>query len=243
MRNIIFAATAASVVIAGLGAGPAFAQKKKEAAVQLVSCPASYGSIAIVDGDTQGWTKFGLGSPRDMIAAMAAQSGCFTLHDAASGRPADFLMNAIAGDKEEVNRGVEVAKTALIEGAVRSGAIGQLAGNVPVLGGMLGMFGGLGGKKKTVAAGLRVINPATGQTIVAGSGEAKKSSISFGGFGGANPYAAAARQHMVANGYGEYAGAYTNSKDGKMLTSAFIQAFNGVVAQAGALSAVKAARP
>ena len=63
-----------------------------------------------MDGDTQGWTKYGLSSPRELIAAMARESGCFTLHDPASGKPASFLMNVIAGDKEEVDKSIETAK-------------------------------------------------------------------------------------------------------------------------------------
>lgn len=242
MRKIIGKAVLAAGVAFCWAASPAAA---KDAEPALAKCEASLGTIAIVDGDTQGWTKYGLGSPRDLIAAMAAQSGCFTLHSAASGKPADFLMNAIAGDKEEVDQGMNIAKTALIEGAMRSGALGAVAGRVPVVGGMLGgLMGGLGGKKKTVAAGLRVISPATGQTIASGSGETRKSSISIGGFGGygGNPWGDAARAQMTAMGYGDYAGgAYASSKDGKMLTTAFVQAFNAVVAQGGALAAVKGA--
>ncbi|WP_326524995.1 SH3 domain-containing protein [Sphingomonas sp.] len=222
-------------------ASPAAAQKGAEPV--LAKCEQSLGSIAIVDGDTQGWTKYGLSSPRDLIAAMAAQSGCFTLHNAASGKPADFLMNAIAGDKEEVDQGMNIARTALVEGAVRSGALGAVAGRVPVVGGMLGgMLGGFGGKKKTVAAGLRIISPATGQTLVTGSGQTSKTSVSIGGFGGygGNPWADAARAQMGAMGYGDFAnGGYATSKDGKMLTSAFVEAFNGVVAQGGALASMK----
>lgn len=216
----------------------------KDAEVALATCDAPIGSVAIVDGDTQGWTKYGLGSPRDLIAGMAAQSGCFTLHNAASGRPADFLMNAIAGDKEEIDQGMNIARTALVEGAVRSGALGAVAGRVPIVGGMLGgMLGGFGGKKKTIAAGLRVISPATGQTIASGSGTASKSSISLGGIGGfgmgGNPWADAARQQIIANGYGELVGQYASSKDGKLLSNAFVQAFNGLVAQRSALAAVR----
>lgn len=216
----------------------------------LAKCDASLGSIAVVDGDTQGWTKYGLSSPRDLIAAMAVQSGCFSLQSAAAGKPADFLLNAIAGDKEEVDKGVGLAKTALTEGIVRSGIAGRLAGGMPFGGQALGMLGGFGGKKKTVAAGLRVISPATGQTVVTGSGEQTKTQISVGGFGpsglvASNPWGDAARAQMASMGYGDPyavgAGSYGASKDGQMLTTAFILAFNNVVAQKAALVAVKPA--
>src|SRR3546814_3395087 len=71
-----------------------------------------------------------------------------------------------------------MAKSAAVEGLVRSGAAGSLLSNVPGGGALLGMFGGLGGKKKRVAAGIKLLNPANGQAIVVGSGEVRKTSIS-----------------------------------------------------------------
>ena len=225
---------------------PAFAA---DAPVALSKCDKPIGSIAIVDGDTQGWTKYGLNSPRDLIAAMALQSGCFTLQANNSGTPADFLLTAIAGDKEEVDQGTNLAKTALTEGLVRSGMASKLAGGMPFGGQALGMLGGFGGKKKTVAAGLKVISPATGQVIVSGTGQQTKTQMSLGGFGPAglvasNPWGDAARAQMQAMGYSDpYAAGsgYGASKDGQMLTTAFIGAFNNIVAQQGALLAVKPA--
>lgn len=237
----------AAVLAVALSAQPAFAA---EAPVALTKCEKPIGSIAVVDGETQGWTKYGLSSPRDLIAAMAVQSGCFTLQANNSGKPADFLVSAIAGDKEEVDQSMNLAKTALTEGIVRSGIAGRLAGGMPFGGQALGMLGGFGGKKKTIAAGLRVISPANGQVIVSGSGQQTKTQVSIGSFGpgglvASNPWGDAARAQMAAMGYGDpYAagsGGYGASKDGQMLTTAFVGAFNHVVAQQAALIAVKPA--
>lgn len=206
---------------------PALAAEKAPP-VTLNKCDQSYGTVALVDGDTQGWTKYGLGSPRDLIAALAVESGCFTPHDTASGKPASFLMNVIAGDKEEVDKSIETAKGVAMEGLVRSGAASGMLRSVPGAGSMLGMFGGFGGKKKTVAAGIRLISPASGQTVALGSGEVKKTSISFGNGGGAIG--------AVANG--ATGAAYAGSKDGQMLIEAFIVAFNAVSAQGPALASM-----
>lgn len=205
---------AALAMVALLGV-PAAA---KDAAPVLNRCPASLGTLAVVEGDAQGWAKFGLGSPRPLIAALAAESGCFTSHDPASGKPATFLMSVIAGSQEEIDKGIDMAKGVAAEALVRSGALAR----VPGVGGMMGLFGGLGGKKKTVAAGIRVINPANGLALASGSGTAQSSSITLGGMAG------------VAAGVAQagYAG-----KDGQMLTDAFIKAFNAVVAQSAALQA------
>ena len=222
MRNkykIVIAALTASLASGGVVA--------KDAPVVLAKCSANMGTIAVVEGDTQGWLKYNLGSPRELLSAMVVESGCFTPHNAVSGKPATYLMNVIAGDAEEVDRGMEMAKGAVVEGLMRSGAAGQLLGRVPMGGAMLGMLGGLGGKKKTVAAGIRVISPATGATLISGSGTVKKSTLTFAGMGGW-------AQTASASGYG-------GSKNGQMLTEAFIIAFNAVAGQQSVLASMPVA--
>jgi hypothetical protein len=208
-----------------LAAQSAPAMAAKEEPVVLITCTQSYGTIAVVDGDTQGWTKYGLGSPRELINALATESGCFTPHNAASGRPADFLMNVVAGDKEEVDQSIETAKAAAMEGLVRSGAANSMLSNVPMASAVLGMFGGLGGKKKTVAAGIKLLSPANGMTIALGSGEVTKSSLTFGS--GAGGWV----QGAASSGY-------AGNKDGKMLVEAFVKAFNAISAQGPGLAAM-----
>jgi len=202
--------------------------KGSDAGPQLVKCEDSLGTIALVDGDQAGWAKWNLGSPRALIHALASESGCFTLADASGGTPARFLITAIAGSQEEVDQGMEIAKGAAMQGLVQSGAAGSLLRGVPFGGSALGMFGGLGGKKQTVAAGLRVVSPANGQTVAAGQGVVKKSTLNFAGAG----YGWAAG---AANASG-----YQNSPNGKMLTEAFIQAFNEVVSQRALLESAPA---
>lgn len=212
----------ALLACAAMIAAPVPAAAKGEAAVELATCTESLGTIAVVEGETQGWSEYGLGSPRALINALASESGCFTPHNAASGAPADFLMNVIAGDSEEVDQSIELAKGAAMEGLVRSGAATSLLGNVPGAGAVLGMFGGLGGKKKKLAAGIKLLSPANGLTVATGQGVVKKSTLTFGGGGAWNAGANAA-------GYGA-------SKDGKMLVEAFVLAFNDLVAQKAAIA-------
>ena len=190
-----------TLTIAALAASAAMPAAAKDAPVQLQKCAQSLGTIAVVEGDTQGWSDYGLGSPRELINTLALESGCFTPHNAAGGQPADFLMNVVAGDSEEVDQSVNLAKSAVTEGLVRSGVAGSVLSRVPVGGALLGAFGGLGGKKKTLAAGIKLLSPASGMAIATGSGTVKKSSLTFGG---ANAWSAGAN----ASGYGK-------SKDGK----------------------------
>lgn len=216
--------------MASIGVSSAALAADKEPPITLNKCDKSYGTVALVDGDTQGWTKYGLSSPRELIAAMARESGCFALHDPASGKPATFLMNVIAGDKEEVDQAIEKAKGVAMEGLVRSGAASGMLRGIPGGGSMLGMFGGFGGKKKVVAAGIRLISPANGQTVASGAGEVKKTTISFGNGGGA----------IGAVASGATGAAYAGSKDGQMLIEAFVKAFNGLSAQGASFASLAA---
>ncbi len=215
---------AALLVSAALIAAPVQAKDDDDDQVELATCTESLGSIAVVDGDTQGWAKVGLGSPRELVNALAIESGCFTPHSPASGEAADFLMNVIAGDSEEVDQSIELAKGAAMEGLVRSGAAGSLLGSVPGAGAVLGMFGGLGGKKKRYAAGIKLLSPATGMTIATGTGEVKKTTISFGG--------------QSAWNAGAQAAGYAGDKRGEMLVEAFVIAFNELVAQKATIASV-----
>lgn len=216
----------AKSVLAGIGASalafsaaPALAND-----VALVACEESLGIVALIDGSAAGWTQWNLGSPRALINALAVQSGCFTPH-AGGSEPARFLITAVAGSQEDVDQSVELARGAATEALIRSGAAGSVLRSVPFGGAALGMLGGLGGKRKTVAAGLQVVSPSNGQTIASGTGSVTRSSLSFRGNNNAW-----AQQAASASGY-------QSSGDGRMLTEAFVIAFNELVAQRTALAA------
>jgi hypothetical protein len=223
--SIRIASALSALGFAALAVTPVYAGKPK-AEVEVTKCATPHGSIAVTDGDTQGWAKLGLSSPRGMLGAIVQQSGCFTLHTGAEGKPADYLMSAVAGSQEEIDQTMNAAKGALTTGLVHSGAAGAILSRVPFGGQMFGMLGGLGGKKKTVTAGLRLINPGNGQTLLSGSGQSQKSTISV-----------LSSTDWVAASQGQL-GQYGSSADGKMLTSAFIEAYNALASQAGALAAV-----
>jgi len=224
MSNRVFPITALLIAIS-ISAAPASAKRKPP---ELVKCDTNMGTIALVDGDAAGWAKWGLGSPRALVNALAVESGCFTPHNTADTAPARFLVTAIAGDQEEVDRGISLAKTGASEALLRSGAAGSVVTKVPFGGALMGAFGGFGGKKKTVAAGLRVVSPANGMTVATGSGSVRKTSLSFGRNSGGWAKSAAG------------AAGYAGSKDGRMLTEAFILAFNQLAVQKEVLSGAPA---
>ncbi len=196
--------------------------------VELVNCDSSIGTIALVDSPGAGWSQWDLGSPRMLISRLAAESGCFTPLAAGSGEPANFLVTAIAGTQEEVDQGINVATGVATEALLRSGAASGLLGSVPFGGAALGMLGGLGGRRTTVAAGLTVVSPANGQPLAAGTGSVRSTSLSFRGSRG-----------EWARGVADTTG-YADSSEGRKLTEAFIIAFNQLVAQRAALEAAPA---
>jgi hypothetical protein len=97
---------AAPLAIAALAAAPAAAAEP--AVPELARCEAPIGSVALVEGDQAGWSGWGLGSPRDLIVALAEESNCFTVDNPADTVPAQFLVTLIAGNKEEVDQGIAV---------------------------------------------------------------------------------------------------------------------------------------
>jgi len=198
---------------------------------ELVTCDSSIGTIALIEGSNAGWTEWNLNSPRPLLNQLALQSGCFTPRSPASQEPADFLVTAIAGTQEEIDQSMEVAKGAATEALLRSGAASSVLGRVPFAGSVLGMFGGFGGKKKTFAAGLQVVSPATGQTVAAGKGAVSKSQIKF----------KKAQYSWAADAAG--ASGYNSNKDGRKLAEAFIIAFNQVVSQRELIEAAAVSAP
>jgi hypothetical protein len=72
-------------------------------------CAKPLGMIAVVDGDAQGWTQYQLRSPRPVIAAMVGASGCFTLQNAASLSPPQYVLQVTASTANNV----EAVETAM----------------------------------------------------------------------------------------------------------------------------------
>ena len=55
-------------------AATATATHAKDSPPDLAKCDQSLGTVALVDGDQAGWTQWGLGSPRELINALALES-------------------------------------------------------------------------------------------------------------------------------------------------------------------------
>jgi hypothetical protein len=118
--------------------------------------------------------------------------------------PARLLVTAIAGSQEQVDQRVEIAKSAAVEGLVRSGAAGGLLGGVPFEGAALGMLGGTWRQEKDGRSG-----PARRQEI----------------------HDQFRRCQLRGAGAAANASGYQSNKNDERLIEAFVLAFNQLVAQ------------
>ena len=71
-RSAILTAVTAFTVTVFAMSPDAQAKDAAAAAPAPTKCDASYGTIALTDGDQQGWTQFGLASPRGLLGVLIA---------------------------------------------------------------------------------------------------------------------------------------------------------------------------
>lgn len=212
---------------------------------EIPICGHVLGTIALVDGDGQGWKAFQLGAPSTLLKTFISKSGCFKLVNRGAGMEAIQREQALAGGGN-LQRGsnvgggqIKAADWLLVADVAgqnqNSGgsAVGAIAG------GLLGSrYGGLG----ALAAGIKtnkveaqtvlsLVNTRTSEEEFNIEGFAKKSDVSFG-LGGFSGWAGAG------------GGAYSNTDVGKVVGLAFLDAYRQLVTQMGGIEAnVVAAAP
>ncbi len=201
-------------------------------------CGRSLGTIALVDGDGQGWKQYQLGAPSTLLKAFVSRSGCFKMVNRGAGMAAIQREQQLAGGGS-LQRGSNVGggqiKTAdwLLVADVagqnqNSGGsnVGGIAGGL--LGGKFGGLGALAGginvNKVEAQTVLSLVNTRTSEEEFNIEGFAKKSDFSFGA-GGFSGWSAAG------------GGAYANTDVGKVVGMAFLDAYRQLVTQMGGLNA------
>jgi hypothetical protein len=203
------------------------------------------GTIALVDGDGQGWKEYQLGAPSTLLKAFVSKSGCFKLVNRGAGMAAIQQEQQLAGSGS-LQRGSNVGggqiKTAdwLLVADVAGqnqnsggGGVGAVAGGLlgSRFGGLGALAGGISSKHVEAQTVLSLVNTKTSEEEYNIEGFAKKSDLSFGvgGFSGWN----------AAGG-----GAYASTDVGKVVGLAFLDAYRQLVTQMGGLNAdVHAAAP
>jgi curli biogenesis system outer membrane secretion channel CsgG len=236
----LFVACAAVAALAIPFAATAKVENNKGStkSADIPQCGKVLGTIALVDGDGQGWKAYQLGAPSTLLKTFVSKSGCFKLVNRGAGMEAIQREQALAGGGN-LQRGSNVGGgqiksadwllVADIAGQNQNSGGSALGG---IASGLLGSkFGGLGAvaggintKKVEAQIVLSLVNTRTSEEEYNIEGFAKKSDFSWGaaGFSGWN----------AAGG-----GSYANTDVGKVVGLAFLDGYRQLVTQMGGLNA------
>ena len=205
---------------------------------EIPVCGKVLGTIALVDGDGQGWKAYQVGAPSTLLKTFISKSGCFKLVNRGAGMEAIQREQALAGEGN-LQRGSNVgggqiksADWLLVADVAgqnqNSGgsAIGAIAGGM--LGSRFGGLGALAGGIKTTKVEaqtvISLVNARTSEEEYNIEGFAKKSDFSWGAGG-------------FAGWAGAGGGAYASTDVGKVVGLAFLDAYRQLVTQMGGLNA------
>lgn len=217
-------------------------QKGSTKNAEIPQCGKVLGTIALIDGDGQGWKAYQLGAPSTLLKTFVTKSGCFKLVNRGAGMEAIQREQALSGGGN-LQRGsnvgggqIKAADWLLVADVAgqnqNSGgsALGGIAGGL--IGGRFGaLAGGIKTSKVEAQTVLSLVNTRTSEEEFNIEGFAKKSDFSFGAGG------------FVGWG-GVGGGAYENTDVGKVVGLAFLDAYRQLVEQMGGMNAnVTAAAP
>lgn len=241
MKSSRLAAACAAAVAMGLSMSAVAKVENTKGSTKTAEIPVCgkvLGTIALVDGDGQGWKAYQLGAPSTLLKTFISKSGCFKLVNRGAGMEAIQREQALAGGGN-LQRGSNVGggqiKTAdwLLVADVagqnqNSGgsAVGAIAGGM--LGSRFGGLGALAGGIKTskveAQTVISLVNTRTSEEEYNIEGFAKKSDFSWGAGG-------------FAGWAGAGGGAYASTDVGKVVGLSFLDAYRQLVTQMGGLSA------
>jgi curli biogenesis system outer membrane secretion channel CsgG len=233
----LVAACAAAIAMAMSVSAVAKVENNKGSSknAEIPQCGHVLGTIALIDGDGQGWKQFQLGAPSTLLKTFVTKSGCFKLVNRGAGMEAIQREQALAGEGN-LQRGSNVgggqikAADWLLVADVASqnqnsggSALGGIAGGL--IGGRFGaLAGGIKTSKVEAQTVLSLVNTRTSEEEYNIEGFAKKSDFSFGAGG------------FVGWG-GVGGGAYENTDVGKVVGMAFLDAYRQLVTQMGGMNA------
>ena len=213
-------------------------QKGSTKNADIPQCGKVLGTIALVDGDGQGWKQYQLGAPSTLLKAFVSKSGCFKLVNRGSGMEAIQREQQLAGGGS-LQRGSNVGggqiKTAdwlLVAdiagqnpnagGSNVGGLASSLLGNK--FGGLGALAGGINTKKVEAQIVLSLVNTRTSEEEfnVEASPRSRTSP-------GARPVSRAGTPWVAVP--------YASTDVGKVVGLAFLDGYRQLVEQMGGLSA------
>jgi hypothetical protein len=235
---VVMSVAACSTMQVGGGSSPVTGSAGSEGTVagvapQLVQCTAPIGTIALVESHIPALAQFGLTSPVPVIRLLAAQSRCFNVVERgqALSRMTEERQLAAGGMLQagsNVGQGQMVAADYYITPNVvfsegNAGALGSaLGGLIPGVGGVVASAVGGGLRFKEAQAVMMVTDTRSGVQVAVAEGRAQASDLG-GGLGLGS-----------LQGLGSLGG-YGNTNQGKVVTGAFLDAFNKLVVQIRAM--------
>ncbi|MET3652068.1 curli biogenesis system outer membrane secretion channel CsgG [Dyella japonica] len=207
---------------------------------QIPTCATRLGTLAVEEPErgVDWWSERQLPSPTKLIKVFVAKSGCFTLVDRGVGmamaqQERDLAANGDLRVRSNLGKGqIKAADYVLVPDLVTAN---QDAGGTSLggaLGGLLGhskvgrIAGNLNISSKTADVVLTLTDVRSSEQVATVDGSAKKNDIGFGGSGAL----------WGASGVGGAGvGGYANTEVGQVITMAYLQAYNKMVAQLGSL--------
>ena len=216
-----------------MATGSAAGSSTDNASGQLERCESPLGTVSLIENVNSGWYTVLTGEYRlpptaNLLRLLVQQSNCFVVVErggagmAAMGREralmegGDMRAGSNFGKGQMVASDYGLSPEVIFKNDDAGGASAALGG---LIGGRYGgVVGRLGGSLKTKEAStlLTLVDNRSGVQIAAAEGSASKTD--FGGFGALGGSSAAGRL-----------GGYTNTPEGKVITAAFMDAFNQMV--------------
>lgn len=211
--------------------GSAGGSTSQNANAGLQHCPASLGTVSIIEDTSAPWYgmltgQYQLGSTVPVLKLLVQQSNCFVVVDRGRGLDAAMMERQLneSGElrkKSKMHKGQMVAADYTISPSITfsnrnagGGAAGLLA-FVPVVGGALA---GVAGSMKTQEAStlLTLVDNRSSVQLAAAEGSAKN--VDYGMLGG-----------LIVGNVGGAGGAYANTAQGKVIVAAFTDSLNNLI--------------
>lgn len=227
--NMRMGSPEAKTVVTGAAGGSSTAN----ASSQLERCSAPLGTVSLVENQTAGWytilrNEYRLPPTSNLLRLLVQQSNCFIVVERgaagmrAMSRERDLMSSGEMRGGSNFGKGQMVASDyglspEIIFSNSDAGGIGGVLGGL-IGGGSGSAVAALGGSMKTreASAMLTLVDNRSGVQVSASEGSSSKTD--FAGFGG-----------LFGGAGGGAVGGYQNTAQGKVLTAAFMDAYNQMV--------------
>ena len=207
--------------------GSAGGENAQNANAQLEKCDKTLGTISVVEDTADSWFEiftrdYKMQSTTPLIRLIIQQSNCFAIVERGKAfksmeRERDLMKSGEIRANSNIKKGQMVAADYTINPSITFSERGTGGGGLALGGGIFGAIVGLAGSMKSneVSTMLILIDNRSGLQLAAAEGSAKN--WDFGAIGG------------IFGGAGAGASGFSKTPQGKVLTAAFMDSYNGIV--------------